>query len=112
MNRARRRANLRPALIRSAARHEWVLVVGWNDALANDADTVADRYHTGAVLLSTLKDKIFKGRRDIRGYFADFRKRKPQGAITGRTIVILDNTSAVDSGTYRSPSATDRNPEP
>lgn len=73
---------------------------GWNNALANDADKVAERYATDAVLLSTLKDKVFKGRDEIRTYFVDFVKRKPQTKVTDRTIVILDKTSAVDTGLY------------
>ncbi|GIG90387.1 hypothetical protein Pen02_53230 [Plantactinospora endophytica] len=73
---------------------------GWNDALANDADKVAERYTTDAVLLSTLKDKVFKGRAEIRGYFVDFLKRKPQASVTDRKVVILDKTSALDTGLY------------
>lgn len=73
---------------------------GWNDALANDADKVTERYLTDAVLLSTLKDKPFKGRDAIRGYFVDFVARKPQGTVTDRDIVILDDHSAVDTGLY------------
>lgn len=73
---------------------------GWNDALANDADKVAARYATDAVLLSTLKDKVFKGRDAIKGYFVEFLKRKPQAKVTDRTIMILGDKAASDTGLY------------
>jgi uncharacterized protein (TIGR02246 family) len=75
------------------------LFVGWNDALANDPDKVIERYATDGVLLPTLKNKMYRGRADIRGYFVDFLARKPQGQITDREIVIFAD-GASDTGLY------------
>jgi uncharacterized protein (TIGR02246 family) len=73
---------------------------GWNAAIQNDADKVADRYHTEAILLSTLKDKPYEGKANIRTYFVDFVKRKPKAEITDRQIEILGDKAAVDTGLY------------
>lgn len=73
---------------------------GWNEALATlDSQTVADRYHTGAVLLATVEDDPRDSSVEIKSYFDEFLKKKPQGVIVSRQIE-RGCDFAVDMGTY------------
>ncbi len=72
----------------------------WNAALASgDPDTVTATYAPDAVLLPTLQNGPLIGRTAIRGYFLNFLKKHPQGAIDSRTIGLGCNI-AYDVGTY------------
>ena len=73
---------------------------GWNAAIQNDAEKTADRYHDDAVLLSTLKDEPYKGKKNIKKYFEEFVKRQPIAKVTDREIQILGDKAAVDTGLY------------
>ena len=54
----------------------------WNDALATlDADTVAKRYASNAVLLPTVSDEPRTDYDSIKDYFVSFCQKKPQGTI-------------------------------
>jgi len=73
---------------------------GWNTALATEnSQTVADRYHTGAVLLATVEDDPRDSPVEIKTYFDEFLKKKPQGVILTRQIE-RGCDFAIDMGTY------------
>jgi uncharacterized protein (TIGR02246 family) len=72
----------------------------WNAALqTGNADKVADTYATDATLLPTVENGPLATRAEIVGYFKDFLKKKPVGAINERTIRIGCNI-AFDIGLY------------
>jgi hypothetical protein len=76
------------------------LFTGWNAALATEnSQTVADRYHTGAVLLATVEDDPRDTQVEIKSYFDEFLKKKPQGVIKYNQIE-RGCGFAVDMGTY------------
>lgn len=73
---------------------------GWNTALATlDPQVVADRYHTGAVLLATVEDDPRDSPVEIKSYFTEFLKKRPQGVIMTRQIE-RGCDFAIDMGTY------------
>lgn len=72
----------------------------WNASLATGKpEEVAKLYADDAVLLPMLSDGPHVGRAEISAYFAQFLQRRPQGAVTRRTIKI-DCGNAVDAGAY------------
>jgi len=72
----------------------------WNDALASlDSQVVADRYAPGAVLLATVEDDPRDDPQEIKSYFDEFLKKKPQGVILTRQIE-RGCDDAIDMGTY------------
>ncbi|WP_405931607.1 SgcJ/EcaC family oxidoreductase [Streptomyces sp. NBC_00827] len=74
---------------------------GWNAALATgDAETVADRYASDAVLLPTVSPEIRTDRAGIVDYFEHFLANKPQGKKIRTVVNVLDSNSAIDAGLY------------
>ena len=74
----------------------------WDAALATgDAAKVADRYAPEAVLVPTRSNQVRTGRAGIVDYFQHFLADKPRGTVTKSVIRVLDDDTAVDSGTYR-----------
>jgi uncharacterized protein (TIGR02246 family) len=71
----------------------------WNSALAEDADAVARRYATKAVLLPTVSDIPRTDYAMIKDYFVAFLKKKPQGEILEGTVTIGHNYCQ-DAGIY------------
>jgi uncharacterized protein (TIGR02246 family) len=73
----------------------------WNAAVATgDPEKVADRYASDAVLLPTVSNKVRTNRAEIVDYFVEFLKKKPSAKILKSHISVLDENSAVDTGTY------------
>lgn len=74
----------------------------WFAALESlDADRVVDLYAADAILLSTLRSDIRKGRAAIREYFENvFLPLEPRGEIVESYTRTFDDT-AVHSGIYR-----------
>jgi uncharacterized protein (TIGR02246 family) len=73
----------------------------WNTALGTlDPAKVADLYAPDAILLPTVSDKVRKTRADIIDYFKHFLELKPKGEIKERTIKIIGNNVAIDTGIY------------
>lgn len=74
---------------------------GWNDALqTGDAEKVADRYASDAVLLPTVSNKVRTDRDGIVDYFEHFLEDKPVGEKIDTYINVLDDDSAIDTGVY------------
>ncbi|WP_330289909.1 SgcJ/EcaC family oxidoreductase [Streptomyces sp. NBC_00576] len=74
---------------------------GWNKTLkTGDAEKVTDRYADDAVLLPTVSNKIRTNHAEIEDYFHHFLENKPVGKKTKTIINILDNNSAIDTGSY------------
>ncbi|WP_369248048.1 SgcJ/EcaC family oxidoreductase [Streptomyces sp. R41] len=74
---------------------------GWNDALATgDAEKVADRYASDAVLLPTASPKIRTTHGEIVDYFEHFLLNKPRGKKIRTVVNVLDKNSAIDAGLY------------
>jgi uncharacterized protein (TIGR02246 family) len=72
----------------------------WNSALATeDADAVARRYATKAVLLPTVSDVPRTDYDLIKAYFVEFLKKKPQGEILESNVTIGHNYCQ-DAGIY------------
>ena len=72
----------------------------WNSALATeDADTVAKRYASKAVLLPTVSDVPRTDYALIKDYFVGFLKKKPQGEILESNVTIGHNWCQ-DAGIY------------
>ncbi|EJK63042.1 hypothetical protein THAOC_16321 [Thalassiosira oceanica] len=72
----------------------------WNNALATeDADTVAKRYASKAVLLPTVSDVPRTDYALIKDYFVGFLKKKPQGEILESNVTIGHNWCQ-DAGIY------------
>ncbi|MEA5618683.1 SgcJ/EcaC family oxidoreductase [Cronbergia sp. UHCC 0137] len=72
----------------------------WNASLATlDPDKVVANYSDDAVLLPTVSNKPRLNHRQIRDYFVEFLKQKPQGKINQRVIKIGCNTAS-DVGLY------------
>ena len=73
----------------------------WNAALGTgDAETVADRYAPGGVLLPTASAQIRTTRDEIIDYFEHFQENDPSGEKTETIVTVLDENTAVDAGTY------------
>lgn len=78
------------------------LFTQWDAALATgDPNRVADRYAPDAVLVPTRSSQVRTDRAGIVDYFTHFLENKPRGAITKSVITVLDEGTAVDTGTYR-----------
>ncbi|MGP4000739.1 SgcJ/EcaC family oxidoreductase [Streptomyces sp. 8N706] len=74
----------------------------WQAALATgDPERVADRYAPDAVLVPTMSNRIRTDRDGIVDYFKHFLAQKPEARITRSVVRVLDENSAVDTGTYR-----------
>lgn len=74
---------------------------GWNKTLqTGDAEKVTERYADDAVLLPTVSNKIRTNHAEIEDYFHHFLENKPVGTKTKTIINILDNNSAIDTGSY------------
>ncbi|MFD3931983.1 SgcJ/EcaC family oxidoreductase [Streptomyces sp. NPDC058614] len=74
---------------------------GWNSALqTGEAETVADRYASDAVLLPTVSPEIRTDRAGIVDYFEHFLVNKPVGKKTKTIVNVLDSNSAIDAGLY------------
>ncbi|MFF3847024.1 SgcJ/EcaC family oxidoreductase [Streptomyces sp. NPDC002328] len=74
---------------------------GWNASLrTGDAETVADRYAKGAVLLPTVSNKVRTDRAGIVDYFEHFLQNKPVGKKVRTIVSVLDENSAIDTGVY------------
>ena len=72
----------------------------WNQALASrDPDAVANLYAENAVLRVAGQPSPIIGRPAIRDYFAGFLVRRPQGALSRRSISVSCN-AASDTGNY------------
>jgi uncharacterized protein (TIGR02246 family) len=73
----------------------------WNAALGTgDAEVVADRYAPDGVLLPTVSKQVRTDRDGIVDYFEHFQENDPVGEKTETIVTVLDETSAVDAGTY------------
>jgi uncharacterized protein (TIGR02246 family) len=78
------------------------LFADWNAALATgDAQKVADRYASNAVLLPTVSNQVRSTRAEIVDYFEHFLQNKPSGTILDSHVAVLDADDAIDAGTYR-----------
>lgn len=74
---------------------------GWNKTLqTGDAEKVTERYADDAVLLPTVSNKIRTNHAEIEDYFHHFLENKPVGTKTRTIINVLDNNSAIDTGSY------------
>ncbi|MFF3380695.1 SgcJ/EcaC family oxidoreductase [Streptomyces sp. NPDC002680] len=74
---------------------------GWNKSLqTGDPEKVTARYADDAVLLPTVSNKIRTNHAEIEDYFDHFLLNKPVGTKTKTIINILDNNSAIDTGSY------------
>ncbi|THD46349.1 SgcJ/EcaC family oxidoreductase [Enterobacteriaceae bacterium ML5] len=72
----------------------------WNESImSGDADEVADRYLSDAVLLPTLSNKVRMTQVERVDYFKHFLSGKPIGNVESRTIRTGCN-KAIDSGIY------------
>lgn len=73
----------------------------WNAALAtgNPAE-VTKLYAPDAVLEPTVSNEVRTTPGEIRSYFVNFLKMKPQGIVNYRQIRILDDNTALDTGVY------------
>lgn len=64
----------------------------WNDALDTlDSQTVTNRYAKNAVLLPTVSDTPRTNAAEIKNYFDNFLKLKPQGVILESHVLVGDN---------------------
>lgn len=74
----------------------------WDDALATgDPERVADLYTPDAVLVPTQSNEVRTDRAGIVDYFEHFLAQDPSSEITESHVRVLDEDSAVDTGTYR-----------
>ncbi|MDW4907991.1 SgcJ/EcaC family oxidoreductase [Streptomyces sp. ADMS] len=74
---------------------------GWNETLqTGDPAKVTDRYADDAVLLPTVSNKIRTNHAEIEDYFHHFVENKPVGTKTKTVINVLDDDSAIDTGSY------------
>jgi uncharacterized protein (TIGR02246 family) len=77
------------------------LFLVWNAALRTlDPDKVAETYTADASLLPTVENGPLVGRPAIRGYFVNFLKKKPVGAINGKPNIRIGCNVAFDAGLY------------
>ncbi len=72
----------------------------WNASLqTGNPDEVVKNYAPDAVLLPTVSNKVRRNHAEIRDYFVNFLKLKPQGTINERNVHYYGNVM-VDSGIY------------
>ena len=73
----------------------------WNAALATgNPETVAALYASDGVLEPTVSNNVRTTREEIRDYFTEFLRLRPQGVINERYIDILGSEIALDQGVY------------
>jgi len=72
----------------------------WNASLkTGNPDEVLKNYAPDAILLPTVSNKVRHNLAEVKDYFQNFLKLKPQGAINERNIRVFDEV-AIDSGIY------------
>jgi len=72
----------------------------WNQALqTGEPKTVAALYHSNAILLPTISNKIRHNHEEIEDYFVHFLNQQPVGNIDESNIRIYDKL-AINSGSY------------
>ena len=73
----------------------------WNSALATqDPDVVTALYAEEGILLPTVSNQVRHNHSEIRAYFVDFLKKKPQGSINESNALMLGPDFATNSGVY------------
>jgi uncharacterized protein (TIGR02246 family) len=72
----------------------------WNAALATgEPAKVAALYAENAVLMPALSERVYVGREQIRGYYAEFLGQHPQAAVQMRATMLGCNTAS-DAGAF------------
>ena len=72
----------------------------WNASLqTGNPDEVLKNYAPDAILLPTVSNKVRHNLAEVKDYFQNFLKLKPQGVINERNVRVFDEV-AIDSGIY------------